>query len=778
MAGRRIGRYAAAMRVGGRVRGRAGVLVWIAATCASVSTACPAGDPESPGLAMQCRKAAEARQDTAIGLCLADYGLTRDAAAGARAARALQSRPGALPVIEWLASAIGDSAAGADAWLAAGVGRGVAGDVPGALAAYERAVAMRGARDALGQLRDAVGLLYHYLGESDYRAAAGQATLAYDLASLVDRPADRAAAYINIATMMLNIGNLSTTAQVLDEARCLVPVTSPQYARLRQLDGLTERGLGHPAQARLALAEANAFAIRDRNRDLEWETRFNIIDLAIREGALDDAAGQLAAQARTAGTGRDDRAVLAYFRGLLELARGNPGAAVQLVERALPDARDSWISYLERVHGRALALAGDPARAEQALLRAAAAVERARDALDSDTFKSWMLADQRAPFEDLFLLHVTAGRLADALGVVQRATARSTLDGLLGAEPGEPSLARSIAAAVEHSGGMRMLARSLRSSHATPAPPIAEVLARLRGNHVISYFRARSELWAIAIARDGALRVRNIGSAAEIAAQVLAWRRDLEATRAADELGARLLPDELMPPPGTPLYIVQEDPIAEVAFAALRRRGELVLDHHPVAYAPSAAVLSVTRRSRSSIHAMVLGDPTGDLPQAREEAKEVADHLKVVPRLGTDAALAAVLDAGDATLIHIAAHTVPTQAGAALRLADGLLDAGAVLDHGVAAGAIVLLTCSSAPITSRDELAPLASAFLAAGAHTVVASRWAVADDVARKFARTFYRANGVAEPVQATAVAQRELVRQHVPVEQWSTFAIIGGLP
>jgi CHAT domain-containing protein len=137
-----------------------------------------------------------------------------------------------------------------------------------------------------------------------------------------------------------------------------------------------------------------------------------------------------------------------------------------------------------------------------------------------------------------------------------------------------------------------------------------------------------------------------------------------------------------------------------------------------------------------------------------------------------------VLEAGEATLIHIAAHTIPTSGGAALQLSDGLLDAAAVLDHGVAAGAIVLLTCSSAPITSRDELAPLASAFIAAGAHTVVASRWAVSDTVARSFAQLFYRANGVVNPVQAAAAAQRELMRQHVAVDQWSTFAVIGGLP
>src|SRR6185295_6986215 len=112
----------------------------------------------------------------------------------------------------------------------------------------------------------------------------------------------------------------------------------------------------------------------------------------------------------------------------------------------------------------------------------------------------------------------------------------------------------------------------------------------------------------------------------------------------------------------------------------------------PVAYASSAAVLSAMRRSRSPVRALVLGDPTGDLPQAREEAKEVAARLQVAPRLGAEATSAAVLGAREATLIHVAAHTESTPAGSALRLSDGLLDANAVVDHGITAGAIVLLT--------------------------------------------------------------------------------------
>jgi len=154
----------------------------------------------------------------------------------------------------------------------------------------------------------------------------------------------------------------------------------------------------------------------------------------------------------------------------------------------------------------------------------------------------------------------------------------------------------------------------------------------------------------------------------------------------------------------------------------------------------------------------------------------------VTPLLGAKATTEALLRASDVTLVHIAAHTEETPLGNAIVMSDGLLDAGTLLDNHVATGAIVLLTCSSAPITNRDELAAVAAAFVASGAHTVVASRWAIDDKVARSFAHYFYDNNGVADPVRAVAAAQRLLMTTKidgaaVPVEQWSSFAVIGGL-
>lgn len=768
-------------RVSSGARGRLarGMMAWlcVAGACHEPPPPSACEEPAEPrraGLAGRCQEAANAKRPDAAELCLTSFMMTRDPATGGRAARALQRRRGALPIIDWIAGAVGDLPAGADAWLAAGLHRAsFVDDDAGALAALQRAAAHRGQRDTLGKLHDAVGLLYHHQRRGAYEQAILAAASAYELADRVCRADDRAVAYLNVASLLYDLGNRSVTEVVLDRARPLAPSTSRYHGYLRKLDGVVKLAQGQPAQAMKALQEARAFAVRDRDDTLEFEVRMGTINAALRRGALDDAAVLLDGSPVPADALPNDRAVHAYHRAWLALARGNPRAAVEIVERALPIA-PGWLVFLDDVRGRALAQLGDTAGAERALLRAVEEVERQRDELALDTFRSWWLADMREPFEDLFLLYIELGRLSEALAITQRATARSTLDGLLG---DEPPATTGIAAIGERSEAIRKLARALRRSHASVAPSTATVLERLRGHHVITYFRARGELWAITIAADSSLHANRIGDAAAIARRAVALRRAPNDTAIADELGTALLPDGVMPPPGATLYVVADEPITDVSFAALRRRGELVLDHHAVAYASSAAVLSSMRRSTSPIRPLVLGDPSGDLPQAREEAREVAARLQVAPRLGKDATGAAVLGA-DATLIHIAAHTESTPVGSALRLADGLLDAGAVIDHGIPGGAVVLLTCSSAAISSRDELAPLAAAFVAAGAHTVVASRWAVRDDVGRQFAKVFYQENGVVDPVRAVAAAQRRLAAARVEIGQWATFAVIGGLP
>ncbi|MEO7735572.1 MAG: CHAT domain-containing protein [Kofleriaceae bacterium] len=224
------------------------------------------------------------------------------------------------------------------------------------------------------------------------------------------------------------------------------------------------------------------------------------------------------------------------------------------------------------------------------------------------------------------------------------------------------------------------------------------------------------------------------------------------------------------------VYVVADDLVRDVTFASLRRHGAYVVERNPVAYALSAATRSIPRPPAGRSPAIVIGDPAGDLPSARLEAVDVGRMLAVKPYVGREATAAVLRAAANAVLLHVASHTDNTARGAAIQLADGPVEAAAVLERPIHTRLVVLLGCSSARAKERDELAALAAAFMAAGAHTVVASLWAVDDAVARRFAHEFYLADGVQDPIRALAHAQRKLIEDGSRVDQWSTFVVLGG--
>jgi len=159
--------------------------------------------------------------------------------------------------------------------------------------------------------------------------------------------------------------------------------------------------------------------------------------------------------------------------------------------------------------------------------------------------------------------------------------------------------------------------------------------------------------------------------------------------------------------------------------------------------------------------------------RARKPPKWLLDS-EVTAAVRNDATRSVILGA-EASLLHVAAHTTSTPAGPALALADGILGAGEIVDHGVAADMVVLASCASADAQTHTELGPLASAFLAAGARTVIATRTSVPDSLAHAFARAFYAAGGAHTPALATAIAQRQFIDADVAPASWSTFVVLG---
>jgi hypothetical protein len=434
---------------------------------------------------------------------------------------------------------------------------------------------------------------------------------------------------------------------------------------------------------------------------------------------------------------------------------------------------DAWRWQLAALQGAVFERQGHEALAVAALEHAIDDVERARDRLELDELKAWVQAERRAPYDELFLIHARANRTLDALDVVQRANARSFFDGLASTE--WPIAIRDtedqlLVRAGVRAESLRIVAGALRVSTSARPPPAAMLVRNLAARSVWTYFVAGGHVWLLVLDR-GAITIDDLGPLAQLRA-LIRDAGDLDEA-ALCRLGGILVPAGRRL--GGLIHIAADPPLDRVPFAALMVRGRRLIELTAISYVPSAAVLA-TLEARDSPRgeAVVLGDPRGDLPDAELEARETALVLGVRPRLGAEATTAAVLSAGGARVLAVAAHTEFTPGGASLLLADGRVTTSQILEAGLAPALVVLASCASAAVDS-DVWGALAGAFIAAGSTTVIASRWALDDSGSRRLIAAMYAAGGLDHPAYGTAVAQRAAIASSVPMRIWAALVVLG---
>ena len=226
--------------------------------------------------------------------------------------------------------------------------------------------------------------------------------------------------------------------------------------------------------------------------------------------------------------------------------------------------------------------------------------------------------------------------------------------------------------------------------------------------------------------------------------------------------------------------------LAQVDVHALPWNGAPLMARLPVEYgldlAPAPDVAT------GEPHALVVGDPRRDLPEARGEAHAVVDALTSA-RSSPGAVAVTLLEEGAAThaavvdgltsasLFHYAGHatyegedgwdsTLPLAANGRLLVSDVL-----ALRH--APAQVVLSGCSAAHSASASpgDTLGIAQAFLVAGSEVVVAPTRAVSDALSARFARALYEAlRTTPDLVRATRDAQLHL-REQDPTSDWANF-------
>jgi tetratricopeptide (TPR) repeat protein len=206
----------------------------------------------------------------------------------------------------------------------------------------------------------------------------------------------------------------------------------------------------------------------------------------------------------------------------------------------------------------------------------------------------------------------------------------------------------------------------------------------------------------------------------------------------------------------------------------------------PVVTIPALAFLPRLRRRppRGDAAALVVGNPTGDLPHAEAEAEAVAETLGTAALLGPQATREAVLEGlRTAAVVHLASHAVFDPAApldSAIFLHDGALRAHEIIEQRLDVDLLVLSACETgrAGAVAGDELAGLAHAFLHAGARSLLVSLWAVSDPATAALMRSFYaaRSRGL-DKAAALGAAQADLRGrpEHAHPYFWGAFTLVG---
>jgi hypothetical protein len=294
------------------------------------------------------------------------------------------------------------------------------------------------------------------------------------------------------------------------------------------------------------------------------------------------------------------------------------------------------------------------------------------------------------------------------------------------------------------------------------------------GALVLRYFPIRDGWAGFAIAAEG-VTARALGAVDTAAPKAVLAERLLAPFRAEIARAERL-------------SFVPYGALRDVDFHALPWEGGPLVAHAPVDYPLDRFERTADAPSDAPRRALVVGDPSGNLPAAEREARAVRDALaggawSVRALVGRDADRSTVTRAiASADLLHFAGHGVfGTGSGwdSALVLAEGArMTAGDILALPKVPELVVLSGCETA--RSAHDAAPeglgLANAFVIDGAREVIASTRVLDDATAPALIGALYAALAAHGWQDAPAALRSAVldVQPRFPDADWSAFRAI----
>jgi CHAT domain-containing protein len=557
-----------------------------------------------------------------------------------------------------------------------------------------------------------------------------------------------------------------------------------------------------------------------------WAEWWKVSSLGI--GVVQDAlASILTSDERAFAVALEDLSrELLYGTSLSRLGDTARAQAVFDAMLATPELKDMGSIYWTTLYERALIdlKEGHREDAQRRLQEAANAIEAVRSTISFEAGKIGFAGNTQAVYAALVRLQADAGDWNGAFLTAERAKARALVDLLaqvrsLGPPPLADDKVRDLlrrasaddgaVAAGIGSTGARERAAAARNELARAAPeaaslvsvqsvPLAAIAARLkRDESLIEYFAAGDDLFAFVLNGTSVKGWKLANGGLE--SEVRAFRAMIEHDDPSTAPHARALYDRLIRPlagelQGASLTIVPHGALHYLPFAALRDGDAYLVDRFSLRVMPSASALIYVKAEKPRKAGGVLafgnpdlGDPKYDLPRAQEEATLVAQTFPESKALvRAEATKDAVLEYGSGfAVLHFATHgvfepTAPLSSALFLakgKEADGRLTVSDLYSLRLDADLVTLSACETAlgAVLTGDDVIGLSRGFLYAGARSIVASLWSVADAPTEKLMLAFYHRLATIDKLEALRLAQIDIRKTYPAPRFWAAFEVTG---
>ena len=514
--------------------------------------------------------------------------------------------------------------------------------------------------------------------------------------------------------------------------------------------------------------------------------RFRPLVLASLANTLLDAgnparARAVADQVKLADENATLRSQLDRTQARLLLAEGRPQEALAAYQALAArntgfDAAYQRLWALEGVSNAQLAL-GDKPAAAAALSQALASLDNVRSQFRSEEIKLGLFSDLQTLFERAIGLYLDLGDAQRALDISEKSRARAFLD----AVRGRATVAASTVTTVD----------------------TATLRKQLAADERVLQFHALSDRLAVWVVSRDAVRVMTLPMPrAQLSARVEELRTAITTGKRAAIALADTLGGELLGPLGLDggerLVVVPHGPLHYLPFQALRVNGYWLIERHRIAVVPSMSIAAqlVARRSTAPTGVVAFGnpkiEPKYDLPGANLEVANIENvfKAKATGYLGADATKTRFRQAAPAArVLHVAAHAEadlvdPLHSRILLANEGGrqnFLEADEVLGMDLSQVSLVTLSaCESAlgRIASGDEVLGFPRSFLSAGADSMIASLWPVADDATALLMNTVYERLRAGADLQSAMRDGQLAVLKNPKLAHpffWAPFNLIG---